>query len=154
MSYIRVLATILMGRSITIILMLTSTLYSCRSHKPIVIFHDRSFEKIDSVNGTTLKIESYKYPRISWLYGPHWTGAYVLNSVYDQDNRLTKEIFSWRSNSSISDGNLKTKTKIVYYSDSLTIVKIDYMIDKNHGPGRMPVFRKTVIWNICCILGS
>jgi hypothetical protein len=110
-------------------------------------FHNISFEKIDSVNGTILKIQSYKYPRISWLYGPHWTGSYVLNSVYDKDDRLTKKIFSWSSNSSISDGNLKTKTKIVYYSDSLTIVKIDYMIDKNHGPGRMPMFRKTIIWD-------
>lgn len=137
-----------MGRLITIILLLTTTLYSCRFHKPLVKVHDRTFEKRDTVNGTILKIESYKYPRISWLWGrPHWTGAYVLNSVYDKNQKLTRKITSWKSNSSISDGNLKTKTKIIYYSDSLTIVKIDYMIDKNHGPGRMPVLRKTVVWD-------
>lgn len=137
----------LMGRLITIILIFSTVLCSCKFYTPLVKFHDRSFDKVDSVNKTTLKIDSYKYPRISWLSGPHWTGAYVLNSFYDQNNHLTKKVYSWRSNSSLTDGNLKTKTKIVYYSDSLTIVKIDYMIDKNHGPGRMPVFRKTVIWD-------
>jgi hypothetical protein len=137
-----------MGRSIAIILILASASSSCRFHGPLVKIYDGSFEEKDSIHKTMVKIESYKYPRISWLWGrPHWTGAYVLNSVYDENQKLIKKIFSWRSNASISDGNLKTKTKIVYYSDSLTIVKIDYMIDKNHGPGRMPVFRKTVIWD-------
>lgn len=137
-----------MRRSITIILILASAFSSCRFHRPLVKIHDRSYEKKDTINKIIVKIESYKYPRISWLWGrPHWTGAYVLNSVYDGNQKLTKKIFSWRSNSSISDGSLKTKTKIVYYSDSLTIVKIDYMVDKNHGPGRMPLFRRTVIWD-------
>jgi hypothetical protein len=113
-----------------------------------VIFHHESFEKRDSVNRTTLKVESYKYPRISWLWGrPNWTGAYVLNSVYDDHDRLTEKIFSWRSNSSISDGNLKTKTKIVHYSDSSLIVKIEYMIYKNYGRGGRTIFRKTVAWD-------
>lgn len=141
------LARILMGRIIIAILTLWILLCSCRFHTPLIKFHGRSFDKVDRVNKTTLKIESYKYPRISWLSGPQWTGAYVLNSFYDQNNRLTKKIYTWSSNSSLSDGNLKTKTKIVYYSDSLAIVKVEYMVDKNHGPGRMPVFRKTVMWD-------
>jgi hypothetical protein len=132
----------------SIILALISVLLSCRFHKPLVKFQDRSFEKKDTLNNTTLKIESYKYPRISWwLRRPHWTGAYILNSQFDQNGKLTEKIFSWYSNTSLSDGNLKIKTKIVYYSDSLKIIKIDYMIDKFQGRGRMPVFRKTVVWD-------
>lgn len=136
-----------MRQSITIILLLTSTLYSCRFSKPILTFNHKSFEKTDSVNLTIVKIQSYRYPRISWLYGPHFTGSYVVNSVYDKDNRLTRRIFSRNSNSSISDGNLKTITKIFYFSDSAKAIRIEYMIDKNHGPGRMPVFRKTLVWD-------
>ena len=123
------LAPILMGRLAIIFLKQLATLSSCRFSKPLVKFHGRSLEKVDSSTRTTLKIESYKYPRISWLNGSHWTGSYIVNSLYNEDDKLTKQICSRSSNSSISDGNLKTKTKIIHYSDSRKIVKIDYMVD-------------------------
>lgn len=124
-----------------------TTLFSCGFHKPLFIFNKKAYEKKDTLTGGTLKIESFKYPRISWWRGPHFTGSYVSNKLYDQHEKLTQEIFSRGSNSGISDGNLKTKTKILYYSDSLKVIKIEYRIDKFHGRGRMPILRKTIIWD-------
>jgi len=139
---------ILLNRSIVVILLGTTAWCSCRFHAPLVKFDRQSFEAVDSVTQTTQRVQSYKYPRFSWLWGrPYWTGAYVLNSVYIQDSTLTTKIYSWRSNASLSDGNLKIKSKTVTYSDSMMIVRIDYLIDKYNGPGRRPVFRKSVVWN-------
>jgi len=126
---------------------LATALFSCGFQKPLLTFNEKAYEKVDMLTGTTLKIESYKYPRVSWLGGPHLTGLYVSNTVYDKNDKLTTKIFSRHSNSAISDGNLKIKTKILYYSDSLKVIKIEYLIDKFHGPGRMPILRRTMIWD-------